>query len=52
MLGGVNQRVAGQYYGGISCAAVGQQRRRLHDKMTSDVLLQRKHEQIGSSLNI
>jgi len=51
-LGGMNQRAVGRYYGGISCAAVGQQRRRLHDKMTSDVLLQRKYEQLKANLNV
>lgn len=51
-LGGITQRAAGQYYGGISCAAVGQQRRRLHNKIALDVLLRRKYEQIVLSLNI
>lgn len=51
-LGGLSQRAAGQYYGGITCAAVGQQRRRLHVKMASDVLLHRRFEQLVAKLNI
>lgn len=49
-LGGMTQRAAGQYYGGISCAAVGLQRGQLHAKMTQDASLRRKFEQLVSNL--
>ena len=35
-LGGLSQRAAGQRYGGISCAAVGQQRSRLRQKLAGN----------------
>ena len=35
-LAGLSQRAAGQRYGGISCAAVGQQRGRLRQKLAGD----------------
>jgi hypothetical protein len=50
--GGMTQRMAGQYYGGISCAAVGQQRRQLHAKMAQDVALRRKFDQLVVKLNL
>lgn len=51
-LGGLSQRAAGQYYGGISCAAVGLQRRQLHARMAHDSLLQRKFEQFATDLKL
>lgn len=50
--GGLSQRAAGQYYGGITCAAVGQQRRRLHAKMVSDSVLQHYYKQLVTILNV
>ena len=50
MFGGLSQRITGQYYGGITCAVAGQQRRRLHMKMASDVLLYWRFEQLVAKL--
>jgi hypothetical protein len=51
-LGGMTQRKAGQYYGGITCAAVGRQRQQIRVKIAKDSSLQRKFEQITSRLNL
>jgi len=51
-VGGISQRAAGRYYGGITCAAVGQQRRRLHDKIMKDVLLRQRFKQLVAKLNV
>lgn len=50
--GGLSQRAAGQYYGRITCAAVGQQRKRLYAKMASNGVLQHYYKQLMAMLNV
>lgn len=51
-VGGLSQRAAGRYYGGITCAAAGQQRRRLRAKMTVDSVLRQRYERLIACLNV